>query len=96
MKKLLFASLFIVACTRVDSDKVDTYAQEYAKHFPGSTGVECAKSDTDGDGYVTCTVFMGNEEPISIQCGAEKWCVANCAEGCKYVPTYKIDSRRRK
>lgn len=70
MKKLLLASLLAAACQNVDSDKVDAYAKEYATHFPGSTGVECAKSDTDGDGYVTCTVFMGSDDPISIQCGA--------------------------
>ena len=79
-----------VSCERTDSEAANASAREFIKNMPGSTGVVCADTDTDGDGYVTCTVFRGTQEPLQIQCGSQRWCVANCARGCKYQSLGKL------
>jgi hypothetical protein len=92
MKRLAILLLTIVACESVDADKAQHFADEYAvKHFGSDATADCVRADTDRDGYVSCTVFVHGREPEQIQCGAEKWCVANCAEGCKFVPTVKLN-----
>lgn len=83
---ILAAALFMAGCSRTDSEAANKAAQEYATHFKNVTGVECANVDSDHDGYVSCTLFRGSEDPLPIQCGAEKYCLWNCARGCKYTP----------
>ena len=94
MMRIAIVLLFLAACETVDASRAQRYADEYtAKHFSASSTVECARADSDGDGYVSCTVFEKDHDPVSIQCGAEKWCARNCAEGCKYVPGVKVNAR---
>jgi hypothetical protein len=86
MKKTIVAVLFVLAaCTYADVSKAKKYAEEFARDIPGTTAVKCNSSD--GDGYVSCTVFRGEQEPIALSCGAQNWCACNCAEGCKLTPT---------
>lgn len=80
---LLFA---LACCSRTDTAKANSSAHEYMRDVPGATGAQCADTDSDGDGYVSCTIFRGSADPLPIQCGSEKWCVWNCASGCKYTP----------
>lgn len=96
-KLIVIVSLVLsVGCNRTDKAAADSAAQEYIKHIEGATSVVCADTDTDGDGYVSCTVFMGKgEEPMQIQCGSEMYCVNNCARGCKYEPSMKFRGRAR-
>ena len=94
MKKILIILVLLLsACDRTDHEAANRAAQEYMTHIPHATSVECADQDTDGDGYVTCTVFRGDLEPMPIQCGSEKYCY-NCARGCKYVPFYGGSKKR--
>lgn len=91
MKSILFTALALcTACSRTDVDAANTAASVFTKNIQNSSGFSCAEVDTDNDGYVTCTVFRGSEEPMQIQCGSERWCIWNCARGCKYVPAMKI------
>jgi hypothetical protein len=76
----------LAACSHADADKAKREAQDFMQHIDGATSVECNDTDSDGDGYVSCTVFRKGDDPLPISCGAEKWCVANCATGCKYTP----------
>lgn len=34
------------------------------------TGVDCVKYDSDGDGYVSCTLFLRDKPPFAIDCAA--------------------------
>lgn len=67
--------------TRVQKSYVSKdYAQEFSKQLDGVvTGTDCVDRDTDGDGYVTCTVFRKDKDPLSILCAA-KW---SLNKGCK-------------
>lgn len=85
MKKLLIIFVVLAACHHADVGKAKKEAAEYAKHFQNVTGVECNASDSDGDGYVSCTIFRSDADPVPIACGAENWCITNCAEGCKML-----------
>lgn len=51
-------------------------------------GVSCADSDSDWDGYVSCSVNAADQDPISIECGYGGW-----REGCKM--SENIKNRRR-
>lgn len=86
--------LSATACQRTDVAAANTSAAEFAKHVPGATGTLCAEVDTDGDGYVSCTVFRSGDEPMQIQCGSQRICLFNCARGCKYEPSVKLNGRR--
>lgn len=86
--------LALTACQRTDVVAANASATDFAKHVPGATSAVCADVDADGDGYVSCTVFRGNDEPMQIQCGSERICIWNCARGCKYEPTMKLNGRR--
>ncbi len=83
-------SIVNISCVRTDRKAAQKSAEEFRKHLAGSSGVLCTDTDTDGDGYISCTVFMHNADPIQIQCGSEMWCIVNCARGCKYQPAMKL------
>lgn len=75
----LFLMLAVVACARsmaeIEADAV-TFARMMDGHEP--RGVTCLDRDTDGDGYVTCTVFRTDRDPYSIQCATRAE-----SKGCK-------------
>jgi hypothetical protein len=79
---------------RTDVSSATRDAEEYSRNFPGVTGLDCARADSDGDGYVTCTLFRGANDPLQIQCGSERLCLWNCARGCKYVPAMRMEGHR--
>lgn len=91
---LTISFLAIIACNRTDKAAADAAAKEFITHIDGAQSVLCAETDTDGDGYVSCTVFMKGEEPMQIQCGSETYCI-NCARGCKYEPALRLRGRAR-
>ena len=49
-------------------------ARRFAQGFEGVRGVECSPRDSDHDGYVTCTVFLENNDFRNIEC---------TTDGCK-------------
>ncbi len=88
--------LCLVACTHADINEARNEAKEFVKHFPNATGVECNESDSDGDGYVSCTIFRDGDDPLPIACGAENWCVFNCARGCKVLGLPSSNRKRKR
>ena len=50
-------------------DVAQSNADAYAANFGSLSKAVCNKYDTDSNGYVTCTVFRRNENPIEIECG---------------------------
>lgn len=86
MKKIVSVFVFaMIACSTADVQKATKQAEEFAKHMPEATGVTCNDSDSDGDGYVSCTVFRGDKDPLALSCGAQRFCSCNCASGCKLM-----------
>lgn len=75
--------LVLFGCNNADVKDAQTQAETFMKQIPGAMSVQCNDSDSDGDGYVSCTIFRGSADPLAIQCGAENWCVTNCAHGCR-------------
>jgi len=57
--------------------------------------VQCATLDSDGDGYVSCTVTVdddGHKESEQVECAAE---LQFRADGCRLQPTQSKARRRR-
>ena len=90
MKKIIaIMSLCIVGC--VPPDEQQTYVENEAVTFGSSLGLKdvratCVSSDSDNDGYVSCTVLGkdtdGKSTTLLVEC-AEKavWWQTN--QGCK-------------
>jgi len=88
---LIITALALAGCTD-DWQRAEHDAKQFAAKIPGSTGdVSCAHKDTDGDHYVSCTIFINDGSVRTLDCGAERYCF-NCAEGCKIVdPAMKFN-----
>lgn len=97
MKKLAFwvITFTLIMSCKMGSGDAPTYAREWAeKHYSGEySEVECQSSDSDDDGYVSCTVFFKKPEasdsrspdPIAIECahGHGNWSKCNKQTGCR-------------
>ena len=83
----VFVGVLIMAATRLISNPdTDTEARTWATKMGLEVQyVSCNKQDTDGDGYVSCTIsskHMGGSGPVqltTIEC-ATRWSIN---EGCK-------------
>ena len=93
MKKIGLLLVMLVGCAKADFEAAKKSAEEYSKNVPNATGVSCVQSDSDGDGYCSCTIFRKDEDPLAIECGCEVRCLWNCASGCKYTPIGKVRVR---
>ena len=63
---------------------LETTAKKFAAKIPGTTGdVDCILSDSDNDGYVSCTVFMKSGNPIAIECMSPWASRLHASSGCK-------------
>lgn len=78
MKRLFCASVLLLTAMQVDScssdAEVSAAVESEAKLWLGKMayefkGVGCSTADSDGDGYVSCTVNRGQDrEPMMIEC----------------------------
>jgi hypothetical protein len=85
MRIIVIAVIMALAgCNHTNTDAANASAEEFVKKIDGATGFDCANQDTDRNGYVACTVFRKDADPLLIECGSERFCV-NCARGCKYT-----------
>jgi prepilin-type N-terminal cleavage/methylation domain-containing protein len=96
MMIVLFLLALIASIAMIVVSKMVTVFQkspitlEYAKKFAGELGdtiikVDCVDRDTNGNGYVTCTIFRKEKDPLSIEC-ASRW---SFNTGCKIaLPQY--------
>lgn len=78
VERIIFAVIVLIAGLLVFSAGLRCFvgndgalgsAQEWAKDMPGTTSVKCAATDTDHDGYISCTVFREDKDPLFIECG---------------------------
>jgi len=74
----------VVGCGNGDANM---HARQWAeRHYPDTTqSVECIEGgimgDSDSDGYVSCTVFRTDGDPIPLACGTD---YVGCGQkGCK-------------
>ena len=77
MKQLLALLLVTpLAACGVDESAIKPWVKQ---HFPGAT-YECMSVDSDGDGYVSCTVFPPDDKPVPIECSAV---MTPLTQGCR-------------
>ncbi len=46
-------------------------------------GVSCVKHDSDGDGYVSCTVALPESQTLALECAGFRFVSAFSNEGCR-------------
>ncbi len=79
MKKILLAIIMLAACGHKDKSELEKEAMSYATKEGGNVkAVNCVTLDSDGDHYVTCTIFYGDRQKEEILCTIDK-----SDEGCK-------------
>lgn len=75
MRRMIALALFLANCTEAVEDREREAAAFASKLGFDTQGVSCANSDSDGDGYVSCTVSVRNEsklETLAVEC-ASQW-----------------------
>ena len=73
-----------------DSAKLQNQAKEFTKSMGYDfKGTSCMNTDSDNDGYVSCAVNVGMQEPLQIECASLYSIVRS---GCRLV---KINMFRR-
>lgn len=86
---IILGSMFLGVCTRA-SGGYQQHANEQARRwvnemYPNETShVSCQNADTDSNGYVSCTVRVGDHAPMSIECSVPY----SLNEGCK-IPVFQ-------
>jgi flagellar basal body-associated protein FliL len=95
MKRFLLtlAALTLCGCSAVigaDTAEAESYAQEFvAKNFPQANvqNLECQNADSDGDGYVSCTVSLKEGAKTRLQAiecaGTYFWQLKWSQTGCR-------------
>lgn len=80
MKKYLLL-LALTSC--VTTDEAVSSARRFATDLGYEVrGVSCSGRDSDGDGYMSCSVrVIGDGPPLELQCGVS---------GCKQVQSVKV------
>lgn len=79
---LIVSSLFAFNCGQGEAlDSAKSFARQ---HFPNYTSVNCIsgmRADSDGDGYISCTIFTP-EGPEPIECATAHF--GGCGnQGCR-------------
>lgn len=90
-KKLstLFLSFLLFGCLE-DPVKLQNQAKEFTKSMGYDfKGASCINTDSDSDGYVSCAVNIGMQEPLQIECASLYSVIRS---GCRLV---KIGVLRR-
>lgn len=88
MRKTVIVVAILMACTGWrGSGDAPRHAKAYGERHFGKTfkSVECvsgARADSDGDGYVSCTLFFSDARPpLGIECSTGIGC--GTQEGCR-------------
>lgn len=81
MKALALALLVTASCVHEykDKEQVESEARAFAKKIGwNAKDVECVTRDSDANGYVTCSVFLGDGQVQELECT-----FATNEHGCK-------------
>jgi hypothetical protein len=96
------ALLALLACDPSDCQRGpvnQTPPEDAAKVFLTQSaipykGVSCTGGDTDYDGYVTCTVNLGDGQFLSLQCAAVGAGANDCPRLCVQTSPYTTGCKR--
>lgn len=90
MSRTLVAALLALAGCNCKTPPPYVSAGDYAKQLGlHVTGVDCAETDSDLDGYVTCTI-NDDGRLTSIQCASQGSCTTG---GCKITQPNVLTDR---
>lgn len=79
---MLFLLVTVLASCR-GVGEAENSAKAFAdRRFENSTGVECMERDSDGDGYVSCTIFLP-DDAVGIECATENLHAGCNNSGCR-------------
>lgn len=82
MKGAIVAMALVIGACGLGEAKVS--AEKFAEqHFQDDVqSVTCMTRDSDGDGYVSCTVFLKSTptQPMAIECATG---IMSCNSGCR-------------
>jgi len=86
----LFLSFLLFGCLE-DPVKLQNQAKEFTKSMGYDfKGASCMNTDSDNDGYVSCAVNIGMQEPLQIECASLYSIIRS---GCRLVKV-NLNSRR--
>jgi len=87
----LGVALTTIACG--DPEAAKAAARVYAKDLGYEvTGISCAETDTDDDGYIACSVRVkGQDLPLALECGRG---TLTFAGGCKQAQIMRARPRQ--
>ena len=84
MKKFAFALLVLSACSGEWQGSAEHAEQEARTHAEKLgwelKGVACTGSDSDADGYISCTVALTDGSERALECASGGW---DHIKGCK-------------
>lgn len=89
MKKFAFVVVLLVGCGNPEVAK--QAARRYATDLGYKvSGVACTSTDTDGDGYVSCSVRVDDrEDPLALECTRGE---LTLTDGCKVaLPKLRVN-----
>ena len=67
--KIVALALSLAGCDVRDRGELEAEAAEFAKRLGVKVnGVSCVTRDSDGDGYVSCTIFLQDGRAEDIEC----------------------------
>lgn len=65
----IIAAMLIANCGYIDRDGPNREARKHARELGmRNFRVSCVSMDTDGDGYVSCTIKEKGEAPYNVEC----------------------------
>jgi hypothetical protein len=70
---LIMGAIWVAKCSSAESGADQASAEEEAKKWASKLGLDvkgisCVKADSDGDGYVSCTVATEDGKMHAIEC----------------------------
>ena len=90
--KITALSLVLLSGCFGDPEAAKSAARAYAKDMGYEVvGVSCTGTDTDGDGYVSCTLQVkGHQDPIALECTRGEFTFTS---GCKVaMPKLRVST----
>lgn len=78
MKKLLALAVVLFSCTGVDGSKRRAADWAQMANIRDVSTISCQSQDSDDNGYVSCTVFRLDHDPVDLECPSWDTCNSEC------------------
>ncbi len=85
---VLIAGVSFSQCAKGNGD-AHRDALQWASQISDATQVTCTERDTDGDGYISCTVFRREMDPIFIECATGVAWTSGCRAPKAVIRTHQ-------